>query len=139
MIFSARAQYLFVPKCNGNRDLPESERMAFEIRRPKTEERGTLYSLDTEREIEAADVTGNGAGKAAVTFKHRYNYSRILRNHIGKITNMTAVFEDGKEKPVLDGAALAEAPLFGVRELVTELCTEVLSDVLTEDEKKSSA
>jgi hypothetical protein len=138
MIFSARASYFFVPKFNGNRELPESERMTFEIKRPKAEERGDLFSLDTEREIDAADVSGGSVKKAPVTFKHRYHYSRILRNHIGKITNMSAVSGDGKEIPISNGCALAESTAFGARDLITELCTEVLSDVLEEDEKKSS-
>jgi hypothetical protein len=137
VIFSARASYIFVPKFNGNRELPASEQMTFEIKRPKAEERGDLFSLDTERELSAADLGGNSA-PAPVTFKHRYRYGRILRNHIGKITNMITVSGDGTETPVSDGVRLAESTSFGIRDLVTELCAEVLSDVLENDEKKSS-
>jgi hypothetical protein len=134
MRFTARRTYIYTPRFNGNRELPEGERMTFEIIRPKAEERGELYSV--ERVSRAGE--GSGAGDKIV-YAYRHATGAILRRHIGAITNLVVDAGDGKETPVPDGKTLAECPIYGAGELVTELCNEVVSDRLEEDEKKSSA
>jgi hypothetical protein len=52
MRFSAKGRYCYVPRFNGNRELPEAERLRVEIIRPKAEEREQLFRLDPEREVD---------------------------------------------------------------------------------------
>jgi len=136
MVLSAKGRYTYVPKFGGNRKLPERERVTVEIIRPRVEERGNLHSLDVERDIGLVD--DNGLTRAnALTFKNRYRVGQILRNHVGKIENLS-VEEFGKIRAITCGEELAECTAFGVANLVQELTAEVLSDVLTETEKKST-
>ena len=129
MKFTARATYTYIPQFNGNRDLPEGERVRVEIIRPKTEEREALFHFDFAPE--------GGADKMAL--KQQSDVGRALRRHVGKIENLTAAYDDGTEEPIPTGKDLAEAPLFGAGGLVTELFLEIVSDTLREDEKKTSA
>jgi len=135
MKFTARSSYTYVPKYGGNQGLPKNEQMSFEIVRPKPEERAELFHLDVERDVSLRD---KDAKSTPMTFKRRPEVGRILRNHIGKIVNVVAVYDDGSEKAVTSGAAFADSPLFGVGALVDELVLEVISDKLSEDEKKIS-
>jgi hypothetical protein len=134
MKFTARGSYIYTPRFEGNRELPEGERMTFEIIRPRAEERGDLYSV--ERVSRAGEGSGGGD---KITYTYRHATGVILRKHIGKITNLTVDAGDGKETPVTDGTALAACPIYGAGDLVAELCNEVVSDRLQEDEKKISA
>jgi hypothetical protein len=134
MKFTAKDRYTFIPAFNGNRDLPEAERLTVEIIRPKAEERGELYS------VERVSRTGEGSGAGdKITYTYRHATGAILRGHIGRITNLTVDTGDGKETAVTDGKTLAGCPIYGAGELITELCNEVVSDRLREDEKKISA
>ena len=128
MKLTAKASYRYVPKFGGNRDLPEKEQVRVEIIRPCVGEREALFRFDVVRE-----------GGGGTTLKQQNDVDRALRNHVGKIENLTAEYPDGTEKPVLTGKDLAEAPLFGAGGLVTELFLEIVSDTLREDEKKTSA
>jgi hypothetical protein len=139
MKLSARASYVYTPAFGGNRELPEGERAAFEIIRPKPEEREDLFHLDVERDVSLTDAAGKARQKEPMTFKRRYNVGRIFRHHIGRITNVEASYPDGKTVGITSGEAFAECPLFGVAGLVQELVLEVISDELTGDEKKTTA
>jgi hypothetical protein len=132
MKFTARGSYIYTPRFEGNRELPEAERMTFEIIRPKAEERGDLYSV--ERVSRASEAAGGGD---KIVYTYRHATGTILRRHIGKITNLTIDTGDGKETPVTDGKTLAACPICGAGDMVEELCNEVVSDRLREDEKKS--
>lgn len=129
--------YLFTPKFNDNESLPVDERVSVEIIRPKAEERTELFSMDVERDVSTSEA-GKPVAKAAVTFKRRYDVPRILRGHIGKINNLEEIREDGSIIPTRDGAALAESTMFGIGSLIDELCLEVISDIVTDTEKKIS-
>ncbi|MDR2186404.1 MAG: hypothetical protein LBO80_12175 [Treponema sp.] len=135
MVLSARGKYVYTPKFNRNRELPENERMTVEIIRPRAEERPDLYSLDVERDMGLTDL-GKKQVTAPLTFKNRFRVSRILRSHIGSIKNLS-VEEDGKSRTITGGEDLAESTAFGLGVLVNELIAEVLSDTLSGDEKKS--
>lgn len=134
MIFISKDRYTFIPKINGNRNVKSEEKISCEIIRPKVEERNELFSMDVERELSAKAVEDT---RAAVTFKRRYNVSRILRVHIGEIQNLEIKSEGGKVSKIKTGAELADCTAFGIASLIDELCLEVISDTLTEDEKKS--
>ena len=136
MVLSAKGRYTYVPKFNGNRKLPEHEQLTVEIIRPRAEERGLLYSFDPEREVGLSDFD-KPAVRPPITFKTRYRTGQILRSHIGVIKNLS-VDENGETRPIVSGTSLAECTAFGVSALVQELTLEVLSDRLTEDEKKST-
>jgi len=133
MKFTARASYIYTPLFNGNRELPEGERMTFEIIRPKAEERGDLYSVERVSRIDESKADDK------IVYTYRHATGAILRRHIGKITNLVIEGVDRKPVPVTDGKTLAESPIYGAGELITELCNEVISDRLREDEKKTSA
>jgi hypothetical protein len=134
MKFTARGSYIYTPRFKGNRELPEGERVTCEIIRPRAEERGDLYS------IERVSRFSEGPGDIdKIRYTYRHATGVILRRHIGKITNLTIDMGDGKETPVTDGKTLAECPIYGAGNLIEELCNEVVSDRLQEDEKKISA
>jgi len=136
MVLSAKSRYTYVPMFNGNRARPEREQVTVEIIRPRVEERRDLHNLDIERDV---GLVGEGGLSRAnsLTFKNRFRTGQILRNHVGKIENLS-VEEDGKTHAITCGGELAECTAFGVADFVQELQAEVLSDVLTETEKKST-
>ena len=135
MVLTAKSRYTYIPVFNGNRELPEKERVTIEIIRPKAEERDQLFSLDPEREYGLEDFEKQGVRKA-LTLRSRWRTGQILRVHVGEIKNFS-VEENGKKHAVTCGTELAECTAFGIRSLIDELKAEVLSDRLTEDEKKS--
>jgi hypothetical protein len=137
--FTVKAEYEFVPGTGGNRDLPPEERVSVIIARPKVEERLSLLHLDIEREIAPEEVLEKKTGSKNMTVKRRLDRSRILRNHVKAVKNLEEVKPDGSAVKITTGAALAESTAWGIGALVEEICNEVISDILTEDEKKSSA
>ncbi|MDR2160512.1 MAG: hypothetical protein LBP23_10645 [Treponema sp.] len=138
MKLSARASYIYTPAFGGNRKLPEGARAAFEIIRPKPEEREDLFHLDVERDASLTGADGKPPPSEPMVFRRRYNVGRIFRRHIGKISNVEVEYPEGEAVPITSGKEFAECPLFGVAGLVQELVLEVISDVLTEDEKKTT-
>lgn len=133
MILTAKTRYDYVPGFNGNKALKPEDRVVCEIIRPTVEDRNGLFSMDIERELKDA---AEGETRAAVTFKRRVDVSRILRRHVGVIKNLEIKNEDGGTVKIKDGEALAECTAYGVSALVEELCQEVISDRLSEEEKK---
>jgi hypothetical protein len=135
MVLTAKNRYFYRPRFNGNLALPDPDQVEVEIIRPTAEERSDLHNLDFGYES-SSDVPGE---KASIpVYKARMRMGRILRNHIGKITNLSVDF-GGTVKAVTSGVELAECTAFGVGALTQELAAEVLADRLTESEKKSSA
>ena len=133
MILTAKTRYNYVPAFSGNKNLKTEDRVVCEIIRPTVEDRNGLFSMDVERELTAAATAEK---KAAVTFKRRMDVSRILRRHVGTIKNLEVRDEDGRTVKIKDGEALAECTAYGVAALVEELCQEVISDRISEEEKK---
>ena len=130
MKFVGRSRYWFTPKIKGNRALSDSEKLQIEIIRPAAEEAGSLSSVKMTR--------GSGG---EVAMENTFDTKKILRHHVGEIKNLVIVEKNDNgeetEKKIENGAALAEAKFYGAGTLVSLICTEVMRDVLTEEEKKS--
>jgi hypothetical protein len=118
MRFTSKAEYEFVPKAGGNRDLPPGEQVSVIIARPKAEERLSLLHLDIEREVDAGEVLGKRAGSKNMTMKRRLDRSRILRNHVKAVKNLEEERPDGNVVKITTGAALAESTAWGIGALV---------------------
>lgn len=129
MKFTANKKYTFYPDVNGNRKLPESERLSVEIIRPTAEERG---------EVAWYEGTPRGTGSEAAV-RVRYNASRILRTNVGAIKNLVIVDSSGEEKTISSGEDLASVSFIGMNALVDAVCAEVCADIMTEAQKKISA
>lgn len=151
MILSVREKYIYVPKYAGNNKLPISERFSCEILRPTPEEAEELSSMEVVRdfsrkEIEDVKIESTKGDdrpkKTALRFIRHQNTGRILREHIGKCFNLyeEVIGDDGKKtrRAVQSGADLAESKAFGIKDLVEELCAEVLKDKIEEEEEKNS-
>jgi hypothetical protein len=136
MVLSAKGRYIYIPRFNNNRELVESAQVTVEIIRARVEERGQLFAIDTSRDLDAVDVEKPRSGARAF-LRTSYKTGRILRDHVGEIKNLS-VEEDGKSRPISNGEELASCTAYGVDVLVQELTVEVLSDRLTEAEKKST-
>ena len=122
MKVSASLHAEFVPKFNGNRDLPEDEQIRVEIRWPNMTQREQLKSF-------RMDQTG-GVGIS-------FNLDRILKQHVGKITNLESEV-NGKTVVISDGQALAENTNPQLDALADELKAEVTKRLeLDEDEVKN--
>ena len=130
MKFTALKNYVFYPDINGNRGLPEGERLSVEIIRPTAEERGDLAWFEG---------IPRGTGSEAVV-RVRYNAPRILRNNVGAVKNLVVrdAVSKGDEKAVVSGPELAGASFIGMNALVDDICAEVCSDIMTEAQKKIS-
>ncbi|MDR2049070.1 MAG: hypothetical protein LBP69_06420 [Treponema sp.] len=135
MVLTAKNRYPYRPRFNGNLALPEEEQIEAEIIRPTAEERNELHNIDVGYES-TSDMIGEKTSRPVL--KTRMRMGKILRNHIGKITNLSVDF-GGAAKAITTGVELAECTAFGAGALTQELAAEVLSDRLTENEKKSSA
>ena len=122
MKVSASLHAEFVPKFNGNRDLPEDEQIRVEIRWPNMTQREQLKSF-------RMDQTG-GVGIS-------FNLDWILKQHVGKITNLESEV-NGKTVVISDGQALAENTNPQLDALADELKAEVTKRLeLDEDEVKN--
>jgi hypothetical protein len=134
MVLTAKNRYPYHPSFNGNQELPSDEQIEVEIIRPTAEERNELHNLDVGYES-MSDMGGEATDRPVL--KTRMRMGKILRSHIGKITNLSVDF-GGVSKAITTGVELAECTAFGAGKLTQELAAEVLSDRLTESEKKSS-
>ena len=113
---------VFVPKFNDNRDLPADQQITVELKRPNLSERGILKSV---RMTQGGD------------FSFGYNADRILRQHVGKITNLESEV-NGKTIVIGSGRALADDNNPALEPLVTEICMELTaSDALDGEEEKN--
>jgi len=113
---------VFVPKFNGNQDLPPDQQVTVEIRRPSMSDRANLKSV---RMTQGGD------------FSFGYNTDRILRNFVGKITNLESEV-NGRSVAVENGKALAEDKNPALEGLVTEIAMEVTAaNTLSKEEVKN--
>jgi hypothetical protein len=135
MVLTAKNRYPYRPRFNDNLQLPEEEQIEVEIIRPTAEERNELHNVDVGYES-MSDMRGEETDRPVL--KTRMRMGKILRNHVGKITNLSVDF-GGAAKAITTGVELAECVAFGVGKLTQELAAEVLADRITETEKKSSA
>jgi len=106
---TASVKNVYVPRFNENRDLPAGEQITVEIKRPTMAQRSNLKSVR---------MTQNG------DFSFGYNTDRILRQNIGKITNLESEM-NGQTVVITDGKVLADNTNPALESLVTELCMEV--------------
>lgn len=129
MKFVGKDKYWYVPKINGNLDLPEDEQLQIEIIRPTAENRDGLTTVSCVRKPD---------GSSEIV--QHSNVKEILRKHVGKIKNLTVVEKIGneeKEKDITSGEQLALASFYGSATLVSLISAEVLTDTLLDTEKKS--
>jgi len=123
MKVSATLDNLFVPEFNENRDLPPSEQIKVELKRPTMEQKNSLRQIDMNREGDK--------------FGFRYEAGRILRQHVGKIQNLESEV-NGEAVQITSGKMLAENTNPGLDPLVTEICMEVTRGLeLSEEEEKN--
>lgn len=122
MKVTANLKDVFVPKFNGNQDLPPDQQVTVEIRRPSMSDRANLKSV---RMTQGGD------------FSFGYNTDRILRNFVGKITNLESEV-NGRSVGIESGKALAEDKNPALEGLVTEIAMEVTAaNTLSEEEVKN--
>ena len=122
MKVSASLKDQLVPKFNGNRELEPSEQITIEIKRPSLSEQTVLKTV---KMTQAGD------------FSFGYNVDRILRNHVGKITNLESEV-NGNTVVINDGRTLALNSNPALEPLVTEICLAVTGgDTLSEGEVKN--
>lgn len=133
MKFSALKNYTFYPDINGNRDLPEDERLSIEIIRPTAEEHESLVYVELTQQ---AQKNSKGEDILNTASRTKFNTSKILRRHVGEISNCIIEDSDGEEKQILCGEDLAVASFAGMFKLVNAICTEVCSDKLSPSQKK---
>lgn len=110
MKVTASLNELYVPEWNGNRKLPEADQITAEIIWPTGEEIETL--VGTKMSIAEGQKS---EGEVRVWF----NVGKILRDHVGKITNLD-IMEGGKAKKIKSGAELADCREPKLRGLVDE-------------------
>lgn len=121
MRIKASLEDRYIPKFNGNRDLPPDEQVVVTIQRPTAAQREGLKSI----QIEA------GTGRMSFSFATE----KILRNHVTKIDNLEDEV-NGEVKLIKDGADLAASSNPRLQRLVDELKAEVTSELsLDEDEQ----
>jgi cAMP phosphodiesterase len=137
MKFSALKNYVFYPDINGNLELPESERLSFEIIRPTAEDHGTLVFTELVTKV-GKDTKGQEIISTSSSTK--FNTSKILYRHVGEIKNLVIEGADGsgKEKAITSGAELAAASFAGMNKLIDLVGVRVCSDKIAEAEKKIS-
>lgn len=143
MILTEEPKYWFYPDVKDNLSLPEEERVAVEIIRPTGFMTKELKSVVATREFYRDDqpLNDDGSVRTVKKFKRisteiRVNGDYILRSCVGRIKNLQ-VNRSGKTVDIADGTELAECRAYGVDELVTAVCNEVISDEVTDSKKKN--
>lgn len=120
MRIKASLEDSFVPRFNGNQDLPADEQVRVTISRPTMAQREGLKGY----QIEA------GTSKIQVTF----STDKILRNHVREIANLEDEF-NGNVAVIRTGEDLSRSKNPRLQGLVDEIKAEVTKDyVLDEDE-----
>lgn len=113
----------YVPKFNGNRELPPDEQIVATIVRPTAAQMESLKGYQVEA----------GTGLIKISFATE----RILKNHVTEIVNLEDDF-NGSVTEIRSGGDLAKTKNPILRRLVDELKAEVTSDLtLDEDEQKN--
>lgn len=129
MIFVAERNYWYIPPINGNGNLPQDEQLQIEIIRPTVEKQGRLSTTEVVR-------NEDGSVKLSTAF----NTKEILNNFVGEIKNLSTEqkLPDGsiKEVVIKNGKELANAVFYGSKVLADLICAEVVSDKITDEQKK---
>lgn len=129
MKFLAQKRYFFAPALNGNETLEEDEQLQVEVIRATAENHGKLRNIRAWR---------NSQGETVM--ETVFDTKEILRSCVGEIRNLEVEVEDadGKVavKKITSGKELAEATFYGCGALVSLICAEVASDIITPTEKK---
>lgn len=106
-IKSLRKEKTFIPKFNGNLDLPDEEQVKVEIK--------SFPWVTEAQQYKQYSVSADGSVRIS------YNDSMLLTRHVGKISNL----EDG-ETVIKDGNALANSTNLLLDELVSEIRNYIL-------------
>ena len=129
MKFLAHKRYFFAPALNGNETLEEDEQVLVEVIRATAENHSKLKNLRAWR---------NSQGETVM--ETVFDTKEILRSCVGEIKNLEVELEgtDGKitTKKITSGKELAESTFYGCGTLVSLICAEVASDIITVAEKK---
>ena len=129
MKFLAHKRYFFTPALNGNELLPEDEQLQVEVIRATAENHGKLRNIRAWR---------NSQGETVM--ETVFDTKEILHSCVGEIRNLEVELEgaDGKitTKKITSGKELAEATFYGCGALVSLICAEVASDIISTAEKK---
>ncbi len=119
MKVTASLESKFIPKFNGNHDLPSGEQISVEIKWPNMAQREQLKGFTIDQ-------------KGAISIS--FNMDRILRQHVGKITNLESEV-NGKTFVIIDGKTLAEDTNPILDDLADEIKAEVTKRLELEEEE----
>lgn len=129
MRFVAERRYWYIPPINGNDKLPAEEQLQIEIIRATVEKQGSLSSTEVLRNSDNS-----------ISMHTKFKTSEILSNFVGEIKNLVIDEKqaDGsiKEVAIKNGKELAAAVFYGSKVLADLICAEVVSDKITDDQKK---
>lgn len=129
MKFLAHKRYFFTPALNGNELLSEDEQLQVEVIRATAENHGKLRNIRAWR---------NSQGETVM--ETVFDTKEILRSCVGEIRNLKVEIEGAGGKVVVQkitsGKELAETTFYGCGTLVSLICAEVASDIITPTEKK---
>lgn len=113
----------YVPKWNGNRELPDAEQVTVEIKWPTNAERENLKGYKISPQTSEVSVY--------------FNTERILENHVTKVTGLE-VSQNGKTVKIKNGHDLAASNVLALGGLIDEIKAYVTSeDGLTEEQEKN--
>ena len=113
----------YIPRWNDNRELPEVEQIAVEIKWPTVSQRESLKGYKISPKDEDVKVI--------------FDTQKILRKHVGVITNLE-VEMNGKPVKILSGADLAETTVLALGGLIDELKAYICSEDGLEDETEKN-
>lgn len=143
MILTEVPRYSFYPDVKDNLSLPEAERVCVEIIRPTGFQTKEMKSVLCSREYYKNDQPLDEEGNPRNVLKYKkisteikINGDYILRTCVGRIANLQ-VKQNDTVRDITTGAELAECRAYGVDEIVNAICTEVLSDEMTDSKKKT--
>lgn len=129
MRFVAERKYWYIPPINGNDKLPENEQMQIEIIRATVEKQGRLSVTEVVRKSDDS-----------ISMHTKFNTGEILSNFVGEIKNLVIEEKqaDGtmKEVAIKNGKELATAVFYGSKVLADLICAEIVSDKISDDQKK---
>lgn len=129
MRFVAERKYWYIPPINGNDKLPAEEQLQIEIIRATVEKQGSLSLTEV---VKKADDS--------IAMHTKFNTGEILSNFVGEIKNLVIEEKqaDGsmKEVAIKNGKELANAVFYGSKVLADLICAEIVSDKISDDQKK---
>lgn len=113
----------YIPKWNGNRELPQNEQVVVHISYPTVEEKKGLKEIEYRTNKNSVIVN--------------YDTEKILANHVPKIENLSEDV-DGKEKKITTGKDLLSSKNRALESLSEEIVGLILrADELPEEAEKN--